>query len=97
MIAPLLFAGLVLTAPWAAAQVGSDAGIKTEAPSFEVWCLEIQSFPAARCDERRSEDTETYEHYRALVEQSAQQRTAQDKRDQELMNQLNREPGDVNH
>ena len=63
-----------------------------EAPSFELWCLQIQLYPAARCDARNSGDTENYEHYRALTEQFAQTRAAQEERDRELMDRLDRDP-----
>ena len=64
----------------------------SEAPSFELWCVQIQLYPAARCDARNSGDTEEYEHYRSLVEQFAQTRAAQEERQHELMNRLDRDP-----
>ena len=94
-IVALLCIGLVFTTTRAAAQMGSGPAIETEAPSFDIWCLEIQSFLAARCNERRGDDMEAYEHYRALVEQLAQQREDRVRRDQNLMELLNREPGDT--
>ena len=69
--------------------------MESEAPSFDLWCMQIQQFPAARCLTRRSDDTAAYDQYRALVEQLAQQRAARDERDRELMDRLNRGPGDV--
>ena len=94
MIVALLFAGLMLASVSMAAQVDSGPAVETDVPSFDIWCLEMQRFAAARCDARRSDDTEAYEHYRALAEQFEQQRADQDRRDQDLMERLNREPGD---
>ncbi len=73
------------------ARVNDDRHI----PSFDIWCLEIQLYQARRCDARGVDDTQAYEHYRSLAEQFEQQRGAQEERDQELMNRLNRDP--LNH
>jgi hypothetical protein len=94
VIVVLLFAGLLLASVSMAAQVGSEPAVETDIPSFDIWCLEIQRSAATRCDARRTDDMEAYEHYRALAEQFEQQRADQDRRDQDLMERLNREPGD---
>jgi hypothetical protein len=73
---------------------GFRPAVETDVPSFDIWCLEIERFAAARCDARSGDDTEAYEHYRALAQQFEQQRADQDRRDQDLMERLNREPGD---
>lgn len=36
--------------------------------SFDRWCQENEHFPIARCDQRRPEDVQAYEDYRASVE-----------------------------
>ena len=94
LIVALLFAGLTHASISMAAQVGSGPAVETDVPSFDIWCLEIERFAAARCDARSGDDTEAYEHYRALAQQFEQQRADQDRRDQDLMERLNREPGD---
>jgi len=78
-------------APRCDARINDDRHI----PSFDIWCLEIQLYPALRCDARGGDDIQAYEHYRSLAEQFEQQRGAQEERDQEFMNRLNRDP--LNH
>jgi hypothetical protein len=94
-IATLLIAALMFVATRPAAQ--SPAAGKTEAFSFDMWCLEMQLYPAVRCDARRSEDVKAYERYRAATEKNAAQRAFFGKRDQELKDRLNQGPGDVKH
>jgi hypothetical protein len=66
-------------------------------PSFDVWCLELQLLPAARCDSRNNVDTQTYEHYRTLAEKFAQQKADHERHDQEIIDLLNRDPFDIKH
>jgi hypothetical protein len=47
-----LIAALMPVAARAAAQAGSGTAVERE--SFSMWCLEIQLYPAARCDACRS-------------------------------------------
>ena len=96
-IGALLIAALPFLAEKAAAQDEPRSAAETQVPSFEIWCLQLQLFPAARCDSRNSEDTQAYEHYRALAEQFAQQRATQERHDQELKDLLNRDPFDIKH
>ena len=63
-----------------------------EVLSFEMWCLDMQQYPAARCDTRRGDDVKDYERYRTAVEQFDRQRAEQEKRDRALRDQLNRDP-----
>jgi hypothetical protein len=78
-----------------AARCDARANDDRQIPSFDIWCLEIQLYQAPRCDARGGNDMQSYEHYRSLAEQFEQQRGAQQERDQELMNRLNRDP--LNH
>ena len=94
-IMALLIAALMFVVARPAAQVGSRSARETETFSFDTWCLEMQLYPAARCDARRSDDVNAYERYRAAAEQYAEQRALQEKRDQELKERLNRDPANV--
>ena len=96
-IAALLIAALMFVVARPAAQVGSRSARETETFSFDMWCLEMQLYPAVRCDARRGDDLKAYERYRAVVEQYAEQRALQGKRDQDLKERLNRGPTDVKH
>ena len=96
-IGALLIAALPFLAEKAAAQDDPRAATEIQVPSFEIWCLLLQLFPAARCDSHNSDDTQAYEHYRALAEQFAQQRATQERHDQELKDLLNRDPFDIKH
>ena len=62
---------------------------------FDMWCLDMQQYPAARCDTRRAADVKDYERYRASQEQYEQQRVARAKREQALKDRLNRNPSDT--
>jgi hypothetical protein len=56
--------------------------------SFDMWCLEMQLYPQARCDTRRPEDVHDYEAYRAAVERFDAEREAQAARDRALQQRL---------
>src|ERR1017187_6014877 len=84
------------TRPDPYAGCAARAGEDRQVPSFDLWCLEIQLYPALRCDAHINDDMQAYEHYRSLAEQFEQQRGAQEERDQEIMNLLNRDPLDHN-
>lgn len=87
------FAALLLVLPSiipAAAATYSGA----DAMSFEMWCQEMQSYPAARCKARNAEDVKDYERYRTAVEQYQKTRTEQQRRDQQIQDTLNRAPTD---
>jgi hypothetical protein len=96
-IAVLLIAAVMLVVVRPAAQVRPQSTTATEAFSFDMWCLEMKLYPAARCNARGSDDVKDYERYRAAVEQYAAQRARQDKNDQALKDRLNRDPTDVKH
>jgi hypothetical protein len=87
-----LIAALMPVVARSVAHAGSGPAVKTESFGFYMWCLEMQLYPAARCDARRSEDVKEYERYRADVEQCEKQRAIGEKRDQEVMDKLNRDP-----
>jgi hypothetical protein len=94
IVLAMIIAGLfVVSRP--AAQQSSTPRVGIEVLSFDMWCLEMQFYPAARCDSRRNDDVKDYETYRSSVEKFTDQRAARDKRDLELKNRLNRAPGDV--
>lgn len=57
--------------------------------SFDMWCLEMQLYPARRCDARMPEDLQEYAKYRQDVEKYNEQEQAQAKRDQEILQRLN--------
>jgi len=96
-IGALLVAALPIVAEKAAAQEDPRPATEAQVPSFDIWCLELQLYPAARCESRNSDDMQAYEHYRALAEQFAQQKAANERHDQELMDLLNRDPFDIKH
>jgi hypothetical protein len=60
--------------------------------SFDMWCLEMRLYPAARCDTRRADDVKAYEQYRSDVEQFDRQRTLRNQRDADLKRKLNPDP-----
>jgi hypothetical protein len=60
--------------------------------SFDMWCLEMQLLPAARCDSRRPADLKDYQQYRASVEQFQRQQRQRDERERALKDKLNRDP-----
>jgi hypothetical protein len=57
--------------------------------SFDMWCLEMRLYPAARCDVRRPEDVKSYEQYRAEVEKIDQTRSTRAERDRAIQQKLN--------
>lgn len=57
--------------------------------SFDMWCLEMQLYPAKRCDARMPEDLQEYTQYRQDVEKYNVQEQAKAKRDQEILQRLN--------
>jgi hypothetical protein len=81
---------LIAALPFASAKAVAQ-GTAT-VPSFDVWCLELELFPAVHCDSRNSVDTQAYEHYRALAERFAQQKAEHERHDQELIDLLNHDP-----
>jgi len=87
----LVGALLIAALPFASAKAVAQGNPST-VPSFDVWCLELQLFPATRCDSRNSVDTQAYEHYRALAEKFAQQKAEHERHDQEIIDLLNRDP-----
>jgi len=87
-----LIAALMPVAARAVAQAGSGTAVERESFRFYMWCLEMQLYPAARCDARRSDDVKEYERYRAEVEQYEKQRALQENRDRELKAKLSRDP-----
>lgn len=91
----LLIAALMFAIARPAAQVGSRPVGVTGVFSFDMWCLEMQLYPTARCDARSSDDVKAYENYRAAVEQYAEQRMLQQKRDQDLKERLDRGPSEA--
>lgn len=57
--------------------------------SFDMWCLEMQLYPAKRCDARMLEDLQEYAQYRRDVDKYNQQEQAKAKRDQDILQRLN--------
>ncbi len=89
----LVGALLIAAVPFASANAVAQGNPSTAAvPSFDVWCLELQLFPATRCDSRNSVDTQAYERYRTLAEKFAQQKAEHERHDQEIIDLLNRDP-----
>jgi hypothetical protein len=80
----------------ASAVVGYEStkpvGAAEEVFSFEMWCLEMRLYPAARCDARHADDVKAYQQYRADVEQFDRQRAARNQRDADLKRRLNPDP-----
>jgi hypothetical protein len=65
---------------------------REEILSFDMWCLEMQLYPATRCDTRRPQDMKDYERYRASVERYQQERAVRDKREKAIEEKLNSDP-----
>ena len=87
-----LFAIVILASAAAGYESTKPAGAAEEVFSFEMWCLEMRLYPAARCDARRQEDVRAYEQYRADVEQFDRQRAARNQRDENIKRKLNPDP-----
>jgi hypothetical protein len=65
---------------------------REEILSFDMWCLEMQSYAAQRCESRRADDLKDYDRYRVSVERYQERRASQDKRDKAMQEKLNRDP-----
>jgi len=87
IVSLFLFSGLAIGGSARSASEGYE-----EVLSFDMWCLEMQLLPGARCDSRRPDDLKDYQQYRASVEQYQQQRRARDERERALKDRLNRDP-----
>jgi hypothetical protein len=70
----------------------SVSGSSEEVLSFDMWCLEMQLLPAARCDSRRPADLKDYQKYRTSVEQYQRRQRQQDERERAIKDKLNRDP-----
>lgn len=53
----------------------------------------MQRYPGERCRENRAEDLTAYERYRETTERYLEERRAQQRRDQELLDVFDRDPG----
>lgn len=62
---------------------------------FDMWCLEMELHPAARCNLRRPDDLKEYDQYRRSLEQYQQEREVREKREKELKDKLGRDPLNV--
>jgi hypothetical protein len=85
----IFFAIVILASAVAGYESTKPAGAAEEVFSFEMWCLEMRLYPAARCDARRQEDVKAYQQYRADVEQFDRQRAARNQRDNNIKRKLN--------
>lgn len=95
-IACMFSASAALLSPSANAQPLPGPGNTSEAVlGFDMWCLEIQLLPQARCESRRGDDLKAYAEYRATIERYQQQRDAQTRKEKELTDRLNRDPLDA--
>ena len=56
---------VVTLAAWAYQAVGAPEKQVEQAWSFDMWCLEMQLYPAKRCNARTPEDQQEYQQYRA--------------------------------
>jgi hypothetical protein len=85
---------------WGYQAVGAPEKQIEQAWSFDMWCLEMQLYPAKRCDARTPEDQQEYQQYRADVENYRQEQQGKAKRDQELLLKFDRNlpgpPGPTN-
>ena len=87
-----LLAILMLTSAVAGYEAVKPVQAAEEMLSFDMWCLEMRLYPAARCDARRTDDVKAYEQYRAEVEQFDRQRALRNQRDEDLKRKLNPDP-----
>ncbi len=74
---------------WAYQAIGAPGTQSEGAWGFQMWCLEMQLYPAKRCDARTPEDMREYEHYRADVEKYRDQQQGKLQRDQEMLQRQN--------
>lgn len=75
---------------WTYQTVGAPRSEIAQAWSFDMWCLEMQLYPAKRCDARMPEDLKEYDAYRAYVEKYRQGQQDKDRRDQEILQRFDR-------
>jgi hypothetical protein len=83
---------LMLTSALVGYESTKPVGAAEEMLSFDMWCLEMRLYPAARCDARRVDDVKAYEQYRSDVEQFDRQRALRNQRDADLKRKLNPDP-----
>ncbi len=84
---------LALTAAmgaWTYQAVGAADRPVEEAWGFDMWCLEMQLYPASRCDAHTAEDLRDYQQYRADVEKFRQEQQGRLKRDHQVLQRFNR-------
>jgi len=84
-----LLAVLMLASAVVGYESTKPVGAAEELFSFDMWCLEMRLYPAARCDARRAEDVKAYQQYRTDVEQFDRQRASRNQRDEDLKRKLN--------
>jgi hypothetical protein len=75
---------------WAYQAVSAPGKESEQAWSFDMWCLEMQLYPAKRCDARLPEDLKEYADYHSDVEKYREQQKEKDRRDQEILRRFNR-------
>lgn len=75
MTAMILLTGLltglafpVLTQPFTTPYSSAQRNYNVRSMSFSLWCQQTQRYLMERCEERRPEDVQTFEDFRALIE-----------------------------
>ena len=75
MTAMILLTGLltglafpVLAQPFTTPYSSALRNYNVRSMSFSLWCQQTQRYPLERCEERRPEDVQTFEDFRALIE-----------------------------
>ena len=84
--------GLLFAAAALSALIPGMSGGREEILSFDMWCVEMQFYPAQRCESRRADDLKDYDRYRVSVERYQDKRASQDKRVKAIEEKLNRDP-----
>lgn len=71
--------------------VGTNTfGVRTM--DFDLWCQQTQRYVAERCAQRRPEDLQAFENYRASIERYELDYLKQVQRDQQFRSLTNRDP-----
>ena len=86
-LAAAILAGI---SAWAYQAVSAPGKPVEEAWSFDMWCMEMQLYPAKRCDARLPEDMQEYAAYRTDVEKYRQDQQEKGKRDNKILQRFDR-------
>jgi len=83
-------AALAGVGAWTYQTAGAPRSEIARAWSFDMWCLEMQLYPAKRCDARLPLDLKEYDVYRTDVERYRHDQQDNDTRDRQILQRLDR-------